>query len=285
MKWIFKIVLFALCFCAAERFCRKKLSSFKVCHITSNLAHRPEWEIPQPSPEELSSLKKILEQPYSYLARGVQAFVFASEDGQYVIKLFRHNNMRPPFFYPKLPFEWAQRRVDKYAKKLNYDFESYKLAYDKMRKETGLVFIHLNKTSYFNQNLDLVDKIGIHHPIPLDNTTFLIQKRATGLYSALDQMIEENRLNDAKKTLLNLLRLLAFRSQQGFHDKDPNLWTNFGVIETDPIQIDVGRFRKKVRKLDKDELLRITHHLRETLKNKCPELSSYLKNEIEKNNA
>jgi len=175
--------------------------------------------------------------------------------------------------------------VAKRAKKLDYDFGSYKLAYDNLREETGLVFLHLNKTSYLSQTLDLVDKIGIHHQIPLDSTTFLIQKRAAGLYSALDQMIQENRLDDAKTTLSNLLRLLAYRSQKGFHDKDPNLLTNFGVIGTQPIQIDVGRFRTKPRQLDREGLLRITHHLRDTLKIKCPELCSHLEDEIEKINA
>jgi hypothetical protein len=284
MKWILKIVLFILCFSAAERFCRRQLSGFKIGYITSNLTYRPEWEVSQPTSEELSSLKKIFDQPYSYLGKGAQSFVFASQDGQYVIKFFRHDHLSAPLFYPQLPFEWAQRRVAKKAKRLAYDFNSYKLAYDHLRKETGLLFLHLNKTTYFNQSLDLVDKIGIHHPIPLDKTTFLVQKRAAGLYSALDQMIQENRLDDAKKTLSSLLRLLSFRSQKGLHDKDPNLGTNFGVIGTDSIQIDVGRFRKKPRKLQQSDIARITHHLHETLKNKSPELGKYFTTEIEKIN-
>lgn len=282
MRWIFKILLALICFFAAEKFCRGKLSSFTVLSITSNLPHRPDWEVPQPSPEELTSLKQILDQPYTYLGKGVQSFVFASQDGKYVIKLFRHDNLSAPFFYPQLPFEWAKRRVAKKAGRLNHDFTSYKLAYDHLKSETGLVFLHLNPTSYLQHKLDLVDNINIHHQIPLDKTTFLIQKRAAGLYQTLDQMIQEKRLEDAKTILTKLVQFLAFRAHKGLHDKDPNLWTNFGVIGTDPLQIDVGRFRIKPHKLQKDDIPRITCLLQENLKNKCPELSIHLQTEIEK---
>ncbi|MBS0649106.1 MAG: hypothetical protein JSS10_07795 [Verrucomicrobia bacterium] len=282
MRWIFKIVLAVLCFFAAEKFCRGKLSGFTVLSITSNLSHCPAWEVSAPSPEEIVSLKKILDQPYSYLGKGVQSFVFASQDGKYVIKLFRHDNLSAPFFYPQLPFEWAQRRVAKKAGRLNHDFTSYKLAYDHLKFETGLLFLHLNPTFYLQHHLDLVDKIGIHHRIPLDTTTFLIQKRAAGLYQTLDQMIQEKRLDDAKALLTKLVQFLAFRAHKGLHDKDPNLWTNFGVIGTDPVQIDVGRFRIKPDKLQKDDIPRITRLLNQNLKNKCPELSTHLQTEIEK---
>jgi hypothetical protein len=279
MKWILKITLFAICFLAVDRVCKSQTGSFTVYRITSNLSYQPQWETAPP--ENLAEIKKILQQPYSYFGKGVQSFAFVSQDGQYVIKFFRHDHMHAPFLLSKIPMKWARAKVAKKEAKFEREFRSYKLAYEILKKETGLVFLHLNKTSGLNQTLDLVDKLGIHHPIPLDNYEFLVQKRASLLYTSLNQMIENNRLDDAKETLSKLVRLLARRAALGISDKDPDLETNFGLIGTDPIQIDVGRFGPRTRPFDKNEIIRITDHLHAHLNKTCPELGAHLKTQIE----
>lgn len=267
MRWIVKITLFVGCFFVTARFCKNQTGKFTVLRITSNLNYNPAWEVAPLSSEEQAKIHKILSQPYSYLSKGVQSFVFASQDGQYVIKFFRHDHLSPPF--------WRSKKETRHHK----DFLSYKMAYESLKQQTGLVFLHLNKSG-LDQTLDLVDKIGIHHPLPLGRYEFLIQKRASLLYNALDEMIQSNRLDDAKETLTKLVRLLAHRSQLGISDKDPDLNTNFGVIGTDPIQIDVGRFRKASPKLDKNEIIRITDHLHQHLMQRSPELDDHLKTQI-----
>ncbi|HEY5259546.1 MAG TPA: hypothetical protein VIJ46_02780, partial [Rhabdochlamydiaceae bacterium] len=72
------------------------------------------------------------------------------------------------------------------------------------------------------------------------------------------------------------------RAKEGISDKDPDLLTNFGVIGTEPIQIDVGRFSPTTPKLDKDEIVRITDRLNQYLTTRCPELQQHLKTQIEK---
>ncbi len=275
MKWLLKISLFLVCFFITARFCKEQTGRFTILRISSNLTPKPEWETASLSPEEYTQIKEILDQPYSYLDNGVQSFVFASSDGQYVIKFFRHDHLDGPFWLT--PNQKAKKQAQ-----LHKEFLSYKLAYENLRKQTGLVFLHLNKSKNLHQTLDLVDKIGIHHPIPLDNYEFLIQKRASLLYTALNQMIEENRINDGKETLSKLVELLSHRAKEGISDKDPDLITNFGVIGTDPIQIDVGRFSQREPKLDKDEIIRITDRLDQYLITRCPELQQHLKTQIEK---
>jgi hypothetical protein len=274
MKWILKITFFLVCFFVTARFCKAQTGRFTVLRITSKLTYQPEWETAALSPQEEQQIKKILDQPYSYLSKGVQSFVFASKDGQYVIKFFRHDHLVAPFWLTPSKKLKKQYRLHK-------DFLSYKIAYENLQKETGLVFLHLNKTKHLNQTLDLIDKLNIHHPIPLDGYEFLIQKRACLLYTALDHMIEENRVGEAKETLSKLVQLLAARAQKGISDKDPDLNTNFGVIGTEPIQIDVGRFRKAAPKLDKSQIIRITDNLHQHLMVRCPELDQHLKTQIE----
>ncbi|HEY5235184.1 MAG TPA: hypothetical protein VIJ14_03300, partial [Rhabdochlamydiaceae bacterium] len=181
MKCILKIFLFVVCFVITAQFCKEQTGRFTILRITSKLTPQPEWETASLSPEEKTRIKEILSQPYSYLDNGVQSFVFASQDGQYVIKFFRHDHLDAPFWLT--PSQRAKKQTQ-----LRKEFLSYKLAYETLREQTGLVFAHLNKTKDLHQTLDLVDKLGIHHPLPLDDYEFLIQKRASLLYTALNQM-------------------------------------------------------------------------------------------------
>jgi hypothetical protein len=274
MKWILKISLFLVCFYGTARFCKAQTGKFTVMRITSNLTPRPEWETAALSPGEKVQIQQILNQPFSYLSKGVQSFVFASQDGQYVIKFFRHDHLDAPFWLTPPKKAKKQDRLHK-------EFLSYKLAFENLQEQTGLVYLHLNKSKDLHQTLDLVDKLGIHHPIPLDKYEFLVQKRASLLYTALNQMIEENKMPQAKETLSKLVQLLAHRAQKGISDKDPDLVTNFGVIGTDPVQIDVGRFSQRAPKIDKDEIIRITDPLNKHLMTRCPELQQHLKTQIE----
>lgn len=264
MKWVARLLIFILCFYGTARFCKKQTGSFTIARISSDISFHPEWEVETANESEV---KKILSQPFRFLGKGAQSFVFASEDGTTVIKFFRHHHLKK-------------------NSKLAKDFGSYKLAYDNLREETGLLYLHLNKTRHLNQTLDLIDKIGIHHPINLDHYEFLVQKRATLAYIALDKWIDEGKIDDAKEALTKLVQLLAIRSNKGIQDKDPDLNTNFGFIGTTPIQFDIGRF--KSRKVPADlpanyrELIRITDNLHQHLMRKAPELDEHLKQELAK---
>jgi hypothetical protein len=260
MRWILKLLIFALCFHGMSKFCKKQTGSFTLARITSDIPFHPEWAIDTPDEEQV---KKILSQSYRFLGKGAQSFVFASADDKWVIKFFRHHHLKK-------------------NSKLAKDFGSYKLAYEKLRTETGLVYLHLNKTDHLNQTLDLIDNIGIHHPIDLDRYEFLIQKKASLAYPALQQWITEGKIKEAKQALTALVQLLKTRSEKGIYDKDPDLNTNFGFIGTEPIQFDIGRFKLRQGPADPEELMRITDNLHQWLMQKEPVLDEHLKEELRK---
>lgn len=260
MRWVVKVVIFVLCFYGMARFCKKQTGSFTIARISSKLSYHPQWDV---GPGDEDEVKKILSQPFHFLGKGAQSFVFASEDGQTVIKFFRHHHLKK-------------------NSKLAKDFGSYKLAYDLLRDETGLLYLHLNKTEHLNQTLDLVDKIGIHHPINLDNFEFLVQRRATLSYVALENWIRAGKIDEAKQALTGLVQLLSARSSKGLLDKDPDLNTNFGFIGVKPIQFDIGRFKKREAAADPTEIVRITDNLHQWLMARSPELDEHLKKELEK---
>jgi len=273
-----------------QRFCHQQTDGFSRYKISSNLTFQPEWETPRLSLREQESLSKILDQPYRYLAKGAQSYVFLSDDGKYVLKFFRIYHLQPPFWVTHLRWPWFLQsyKMDKILKKLDElhkDFASYKIAHDELKEETGIVYLHLNKTDYLKQTLTFYDKIGIKHQVALDQMEFLVQKRAELVYPALAKMVESEGLENAKDALSQLVSLLCLRCQKGIHDKDPDLNTNFGFIGHTPLQIDVGRFRiengnLQERMVDRDEIIRITDNLNQWLRSRYPELSGHLETTI-----
>lgn len=272
-----------------QRFFHRQTDGFTQYKISSTLDFHPEWETPEPIGQEKEELIAILSQPYRYLAKGAQSYVFLSEDGNYVIKFFRIYHLRPPLWisHIKWPMTFQPYRLQKILQKdqeLEKDFASYKIAYDYMKEETGLIYLHLNKTSFLNHTLTFYDKIGVIHHIDLDGMEFLVQKRAELVYPALANMVESKGETGAKEALTGLIDLLSLRCKKGIHDKDPDLNTNFGFIGQTPLQIDVGRFRienvNKTDSVDRDEIILITDNLNQWLRARYPALSLHLEQTI-----
>lgn len=146
---------------------RKLTGRFSLCGISSQLEFNPAWETPRPSEEELSDLKRLFQQKFTYLDCGRQCFAFRSEDGKYVLKFFKLSLRRLPdgLMYLPLPNKLDQLREKTVAfkkSKLKRDFDSYVLAYNELREETGLIFVHLNKTDFLNQTVTMRKRRNIY---------------------------------------------------------------------------------------------------------------------------
>jgi len=270
VKRLLRLLLFVLAFAAAAAFCRRQTDGFTIASVTSDLPYNPHWES---SP---LTNRSILDQPFSYLGKGAQAYVFASEDGNYVLKLFRHDHMRPRIWSFFLDRPGDRRR----QAKLQESFSSYKIAADSFREESGLVFLHLNKTNNLRKKLRIIDKIGVLHELDADGMEFLVQKKASLLYPTLEQWMASGKLEESKALLASLVLLLKSRQAKGIGDKDPNLETNFGVLGGKAVQIDIGRFRREESPDARGELLRTADPLHRRLAERYPELDIYLMEKI-----
>jgi hypothetical protein len=67
---------------------------FTIGNITATFAYHPEWETTPLNVDEENFLEEALNQPYTYLAKGCQAYVFQSQDGKYVVKFFKYQRFR-----------------------------------------------------------------------------------------------------------------------------------------------------------------------------------------------
>jgi hypothetical protein len=282
------VALAAICI---SRFCHSRTDGFALYKIRSSLPYCAEWATDDPSPQEQALLDEVFNQPFYYLAKGAQSYVFRSQDNQYVIKFFRLYHLQPPSWLNllSLPYPLEQYKVLKKIRKneeLAKDFLSYKIAHQEMKEETGLIYLHLNKTKALNKQLKIIDKIGVAHHVDLDQMEFLVQKKASLVYPAIAELAKSQGEESAKEAIHSLIALLKMRCEKGICDKDPDLNTNFGFLGTKAIQIDFGRFRKeesiKDPQLYRDELIRITDHFHQWLDREHPNLSAHLEEEIDK---
>lgn len=287
MNMLFKIFTFLTVFVLLERFSYKQTDGFAREKICSHLTYHPEWETAPLSPSDKETVLKVLDQSFTYLGKGAQSYVFESQDKKYVIKFFRHSHMRPPIWvlspiFPSFLKPYKEKKIAYGQGKVSRDFGSYKIAYEEMREETGLIYLHLNKTKDLKKKTTIYDKIGIAHQLDLDDMEFLLQKKAELIYPTLQILIDCGNLEQAKNSLSDLINLISLRCDKGIFDKDPDLNTNFGFSEGRAIQIDVGRFRNEEYTAEekRDELLRITDHLKQWLDGNSIELSAFLQNNI-----
>lgn len=243
-----KFLLAVLLFCITCYGYYLANDTFLLSHVTSELP----WEPVQASAIQLSAAQErdiitIMEQPFYYLTKGCQCYVFLSKDGKHILKLpkfqrYRNRRWIEWFtFIPALQRYAAALAEHKRAKGLK-TFASYSLAFKELAAETGLEFIHLNNAIAPHPTLKIYDKLGNAYLLDSKLQQFFLQRRCTPLSTAINEFMAINDIDGAKQLIDKLIALLIEEGQRGLIDKDLLLLQNTGVLEGDPIHIDVGRF-------------------------------------------
>lgn len=204
-----------------------------------------------------------LAQPYRYLGKGRQSFVFASEDGKWVIKFFNHKYYRLPFYAA-----WIEKERMKREKRKRFYLESYRIAAEQFKEETGIQYLHLGPSVKPLPTLSLTDRKGKTHCIDLNTFPFVLQKKAQSFYPALESM-------QIEKGIQQFLLLLAKRIEKKIGDADHDVEHNFGILEGRVIHLDPGRLYFEEHLLEpqqlKHEWWSATHRFRIWLQKKHPE--------------
>lgn len=262
---------------------------FTVGNITSDFTYQPQWEVRPLLFSEQEELSKALDQPYFYLGKGCQSYVFASEDGQYVIKFFKYQRYRLHSwlaYFPPLPavVKYRQEKLDKKWNKLDGFVRSWKVAFENLKDETGLLFVHLNKTANMGRQMTIYDKIGQKHTVDLDQMEFCIQRKASLLCDTLMEFKGQGDLAGARSLLHQLLTLILSEYSRGLADNDHALMQNTGVAQGKPLHIDVGQFvfneAVKQPAVFHQELFTKTYKFKLWLREHYPELAESLEDEL-----
>ncbi|MBI2743406.1 MAG: hypothetical protein HYX48_05760 [Chlamydiales bacterium] len=278
---IFKLLLAVGAVIGIERFCHKQTRGFSLPNIYSDSI---EYAASSSDEREIAPL---LSQPFTFLDSGLECYAFLSEDRKLVLKLFKHQHIRQADLIAKLiPLPYFIKLTQMKQERLLSTFSSCKLAYEEMREETGLLFLHLNRTEGSLPVVTLIDKLGIRHEVALNEVHFILQKKADLLIPALSNDLKKEGSSSAKRRIAALFELIRVRCQKGIADRDPTLCKNYGFLDDRAIVIDVGSFSKNAflqnPQIYKRELFYETLPLRCLLSREFPELLPYFNEEFEK---
>lgn len=250
MKWKTKLLIIALVVLAPLLTIRVWYSltdNFYITGIQNDFPFHPEWEMAPPSPEELADIKASLQSPLTYLNKGAQVFAFQTADGKYVLKFFKFKHSKPSYFIEILPpigplKEFKESKRIKKLDKIALLFKGHVDAYNYDKADTGLVYLHLNKTKGLDTTVTIKDKLGREFLISLDDTVYVVQKKGVVLRDALKQSLDRG---DTQNTIsqLNAIIDLYFREyQKGIYDCDHGFDHNTGfTYEGNAFRFDVGK--------------------------------------------
>lgn len=265
------VFVVALALFALVRFCHHATAGFRLSKIENSTFKRQPENPLFSFPKEM---EPILAQKFYYLARGLESFVFLSEDGQHVLKLFNNRKKRRLWWFSKIPL--LQNRADTAREKIERTKRSYLLAYSTLKEELALEYLHLFVEDPCDKRVTIVDKIGICHSVDLNSVGFLIQRKAEIAYDYLEHLKQENKIEEAKEAIHSLIHLVQIRCSKGIGDHDPLIRTNCGFFEKRAILLDAGPFFPdpilKEEKSAKQEMHRIGSHLKQWLGDHFPEI-------------
>jgi len=213
---------------------------------------------------------KELAQPYTYLGKGRQFYVFGSSDGKYVLKFIKCQRIDIPTLLK--PFTSDKRFQDRLAR-IDGIFSSLALASGPFQECTGVLYAQLAKRSGITQEVELIDKLGIHHTISLENVPFVLQKRAVPLLECLEELIAKNDIAEAKVRLNQLIQLFEQDVSLSCYDTDSGiiLRNNVGFLPDCAIHIDIGTLTHQPPQHTFERL----QPLQGWLQDKKPELADY----------
>ena len=278
-SFLLSLFLIALGFAIVGDFCHQKTHGFTLQKIVSS-----KKEISEKSPlssQELHSIQKALNQPFRFLSKGHQCYAFISQDEKYILKFLRWNKIEPPFWTEYLPPNWTHKFYQDRKEKKSLDFASYEIAFNELKEETGVLYLHLEKTKFLNTSLCLYDAIKVRYFLPSDDVEFILQKKV----DLFPSYLEKNKKNTEElySFFSKLTSLLSLRYQKGIHDSDISLEYNMGVIDGNPILFDIGNLKKEKESLSKQDFLQKESKLVQAfLKRKYPEFNLYFEKELEK---
>ncbi len=279
-------LFFCSLFIGVDRFVHRKSSHFSLNKIHSEELCSPEWELPSLSADEQKQLDCILSQKFTYLGKGSQAYVFCSEDDQYILKFFKQAKLRPRSWLAHIPlsFNPYYRELLFKQKKSQATFNACKTAYLELKNESGLIYVHINNSDNLNKKVVIYDKNHKGHTVDVNKTTFYVQKRAQLIYSRISELMHQGDIDGAKRIISSVFDLLDFLGKKGIVDNDPIVRKNFGLIDDIAVQIDIGKMRidpiRRQNNAYKQEVGSITNNFKNWVQSNYPELSEHFESRL-----
>jgi hypothetical protein len=231
--------------------------------------------------------KELFAQPFRYLGKGAQSFVFESSDQTAVLKFYRFPSHLRRFPWTRHPFGYlfssTRQNIKEYnLRRLKLSFHSFFLAAHSLQDETGVLYAHLQPTQTLNQKVQLIDKLGAQYDLSLDSVAFVVQKKGVSFLPRFKEQLTLLHKEECKHMLKSLVSMIQNRCMHNISDLDNMDNDNYGWLENRAIHLDIGRFQEKELANNplkiREEILRVTHPLMTHLSEAEPALHAYFLN-------
>lgn len=178
--------------------------------------------------------KAALSQPYRYLGKGRQCFVFASEDQKYVVKFFNQRYLQVPWY----AFLSSQERA-KRAQRQHFYEHSYEIAFRELGEE--ILYLHMGRADLPLPSLSLRDKANRTHHLDLNTFPFVLQKKGTPFYEGLEAVYAKEGLTGLCREIDAFAGAISLRIAKHIADADQDIEHNWGYIDGRIFHLDPGR--------------------------------------------
>ncbi|MFN0064821.1 MAG: hypothetical protein ACKVOH_01155 [Chlamydiales bacterium] len=227
---------------------------FSLQQMKSQLPLDSRFDPPPLPQEEKQKLQHMIAQKFRYIGKGCQFYAFASEDGKWVIKFLKQKHLKPWTELQQIPMprqvrEHADRQIRKRQERVENLFFSCQLAYSELSEESGLLYIHLNRVPGLEREVTLIDKMGLHHRVNVDEYEFILQRRARSVKEVFAAASKE----EIGEKIDQLISLVHSRCSKGIRDRDRSFVQNVAFYEKGALFIDIGQFYKDETILAKEE--------------------------------
>lgn len=275
MKTFFKLLLIPILFVGVEKLTRTQTDGFRLGKTQSDYPFREEWVI-----ENNETIAPLLDQNFHFLGSGVQCYAFIGDDGETVLKVFKHYHLGPTSTQlkkvplPNFMNKWRTTLLKKRQQRIESIFSSALIAQKELSSQTGVFHLNLNKAEGDYPTVNIYDRIGIRYDLDLNSTPFLLQKKADLLFTYLNAHKDET-----KSIIDSLFACIENRSKMGIVSSDPVVHKNFGILQGNVIEIDIGSFTLNPyiqnSLFSKRELFYQTLELKDWILSNTPELHDY----------
>lgn len=266
MKFIRLIFFAAFCLCIPQLLKKE----FKLPPIHTDIPFNPKWEMPLSC-----DILTILNQPYFYFAKGNQTTVFLSEDGNYVIKLFRYKTTLFPFLQNLKNF-FKTKPKKPFKAKMEKTLSAAYLGCNEGKKFTQAIYCHLNIGKEKLPTICLqIGKKKI--ALPLSQARFVLQRRVQGFKETI--LLAKNNPAEIHKLIDSFISLLLSRFNENIRNSDPNVGPNFGFLDGQAVELDFGNYERTEPNPDrqKAEFSNYLFRLETALEKWAPDEVEYLR--------
>ncbi|MCC6127934.1 MAG: hypothetical protein IT584_01895, partial [Chlamydiae bacterium] len=205
------------------------------CKVVAD--HKPEWESSPPTEEVLS----ILAQPFSFLQRGSQTYVFASEDQKYVLKIFA-KPLKEYRFQRYTGKGKPHLSKDHRRERVSGALQGYHLAEKLPQSASALIYTHLNLTENELPSTQIRDIFKRRYNLPLDRYRFVLQKKCEPLAPTLQKLARAGQIQEIQRLIQSYNKAIARRTSLSIRNSDTEFRKNFGILDGEVVEFDVGEY-------------------------------------------